>query len=135
MPRVFVSSPDHNGWGNAIHLSSKLSDDGRRWSIYGWKQNTPEPGDIVLVIQADRSAAHSVQSIRRPGNPPDMFFGEIMYVKGLADEITDRWSRNGRAHAEWMPRDFDLDISDAAISKEINSWPAVPEQTEAKENE
>lgn len=79
--QVHDFSVDKRYWGHNFKLINKLDEDGLLWEIAGWCKNI-KIGDILLLgCDTDHLPAYKVKSIDYCGNPKDMFFAEVEWIK------------------------------------------------------
>lgn len=66
----------YNSWGNAIYIVRVNHH--HTFSIFGFLQNRPRVGDIMLYdSQGGGVAKGVVVDVKYESNPPDMFFAEV----------------------------------------------------------
>lgn len=85
------------GWGHDYAYDPR--EGGLRGSISGWCYPRPMVGDILIIQQPkpaspDGGARYKVVSISYPGDPPDMFFAEVEYMRWA-------YSAGGEALGPW----------------------------------
>lgn len=64
------------GWGDAIEWWPYEST-----RVMGWKRCVPCVGDVLLApMQSGKMGRYRFVKVRRPGDPPDMFFADVEFV-------------------------------------------------------
>jgi hypothetical protein len=86
VPRTRPSAPPQptvyqlgGDWGDAIGWRTRPHAADRR--VVGWQKRIPEVGDLLHAeMQSGRVGVFRFKSVRRPGDPPDMFFADVEFV-------------------------------------------------------
>lgn len=73
-------------WGDAIEWTDpsqfkKEITDKTRFSVHGWKQRIPKVGDELVGEFKKSTIWFRFVGVKPCGNPPDMFFAEVVPVK------------------------------------------------------
>lgn len=68
------------GWGDAIQFFNEYEHGAETQSVVGWQSNKPRIGDYFRVPFGKGQAIFEFTSIRRCGDPPDMFFADIVLL-------------------------------------------------------
>ena len=81
-PRLAAAPPPDTyqiggGWGDAIRWQPGT----KRQRVMGWKQRNPQIGDLLHAdMKSGRVGIYRFTAVRRAGDPPDMFFGDVELV-------------------------------------------------------
>ena len=71
-------------WGDQIVFFPKWNVGSENQKVCGWKEQIPSIGDELLVpAQSGKTMVFEFLSIDRPGDPNDMFFADVEFVRYL----------------------------------------------------
>jgi len=76
------------GWGNSIQWTRPEQFNGEltydsRFDCHGWQRNIPEEGDSLKAEMERSWLILEFVSVRRCGDPPDMFFAAVKPVRQI----------------------------------------------------
>lgn len=76
---------EHRGWGNSIVWTN--------WPelrVHGWLSRIPEVGDVLVAdFKSGTKCEFQVTSVRTVGDPADMFFADVKFLKYLVEPKVD----------------------------------------------